>query len=176
MTRRAFTAAALSFLAFLPLDAQELALETILIRNRPAEDLVPVVRPLVGENGSVTAFGGRLIVKASPRALREIKQLVEQLDVVPRSLWITVRQSREAETSGRTVGGDVTVERRDGKARDPDHPRTRVRGRSAKARRASRDRSSSSSARSRGARRTSASAARSRCCRPRSFRAPRGRS
>jgi len=129
MTRRALTTAGFGFLALLPLYAQELSLETILVRNRPAEDLVPVVRPLVGENGNVTAFGGRLIVKASPRALREIKELVEKLDVVPRSLWITVRQSREAETSGRSTFGDVTVERRDGQRGETrTTTRTRVTG------------------------------------------------
>jgi hypothetical protein len=100
-----------------PLAAQEATLETIALRNRPAEDLVPVLEPLVGPGGSVTAFGGRLIVKAAPRAMREIKDLVAKLDVVPRSLWITVRQSRDVDTSGRQIGagGGVVVERRDGR-------------------------------------------------------------
>ena len=76
-----------------------------------------MLEPLVGRAGSVTAFGNRLIVKAAPAAMREIKDLVAKLDVVPRSLWITVRQSREVETSGRQVGasGGVVVERRDGR-------------------------------------------------------------
>src|SRR6185436_17525979 len=89
-----------SLLLAVPLLAQEPALETITVRNRPAEDLVPVLEPLVGPGGSVTAFGSRLIVKAAPAALREIKGLVAKLDVVPRSLWITVRQTRDVETSG----------------------------------------------------------------------------
>jgi hypothetical protein len=106
-----------SLLLVAPLFAQEPALETIPVRNRPAEDLVPVLEPLVGRGGSVTAFGNRLIVKAAPAAMREIKDLVAKLDVVPRSLWITVRQSRDVETSGRQVGasGGVVVERRDGR-------------------------------------------------------------
>jgi hypothetical protein len=126
MKVRAFAALAFGLLAA-PLLAQQLSLETILVRNRPAEDLVPVIQPLVGPDGSVAAFGSRLIVKAQPRALREIKELVEKLDVVPRSLWITVRQSRDAETSGRTVGGNVTVERRDGQ-RGETRTTTRVTG------------------------------------------------
>src|SRR6185295_5692574 len=93
---------------------------------RPAEDLVSVVRPLVGADGSVTAFGSRLIVKAQPRALREIKELVARLDVAPRSLMITVRQSRDADTSGRSASGNVTAERRD--ARGTTKTTTRVTG------------------------------------------------
>lgn len=117
MRRRAIAAVAFSLLFLSPASAQDLPLETILVKNRPAEDLVPVLQPLLGPGGSVTAFGNRLIVKAAPRALRDIKQLVAQLDVVPRSLWITVRQSREAEGSERSIGasGNVTVERREGK-------------------------------------------------------------
>lgn len=103
MRRRAIAAAVLAWLA-LSAAAQDRSLETILVRNRPAEDLVPAVRPLVGEGGSVTAFGNRLIVRASARSLREIKELVAQLDVAPRSLWITVRQSRQAEATDRSLG------------------------------------------------------------------------
>jgi len=112
-----------------PLFAQQPALETILVKNRPAEDLVPVLEPLVGPGGSLAAFGSRLIVKAAPAAMREIKDLVAKLDVVPRSLWITVRQSRDTESSGRQVGasGGVVVERRpDG--RGTTTTRTEVRG------------------------------------------------
>lgn len=117
MRRRALAAVAFSLLFLSPVLAQDLPLETILVKNRPAEDLVPILQPLVGPGGSMTAFGSRLIVKASPRALREIKELVLKLDVVPRSLWISVRQSREAQGSERSLGasGNVTVERRDGK-------------------------------------------------------------
>lgn len=115
MMRRALAAVAVALLVLSPASAQELSLETILVKNRPAEDLVPILQPLVAPGGSVTAFGSRLIVKAAPQALRDIKQLLAQLDVVPRSLWITVRQSREAEGSERSIGGSVTVERRAGK-------------------------------------------------------------
>lgn len=117
MTRRAIAAVAFSLLFLSPVLAQDFPLETILVKNRPAEDLVPILQPLVGQGGNVTAFGSRLIVKASARALREIKELVEKLDVVPRSLWIAVRQSREAEGSERSISasGNVTVERRQGK-------------------------------------------------------------
>lgn len=135
MTRRAIATAALAVLALPPLLAQGPSLETILIKNRPAEDLVPAVQPLVGEGGSVTAFGGRLIVKASARALREIKELVAQLDVVPRSFWITVRQSREADASERAVGvgaavetSPETVETRQGGRVETRTTRTRVTG------------------------------------------------
>jgi hypothetical protein len=126
MTRRALALLALCSMAP-QLRAQELSLETIVVKNRPAEDLVAVVRPLIGVDGSVTAFGSRLIVKAQPRALREIKDLVARLDVAPRSLMITVRQSRDVDTSGRSAGGNVVVERREGQ-RGTTRTTTRVTG------------------------------------------------
>jgi hypothetical protein len=46
--------------------AQEPQIETMVVRNRPADDLVPVLQPFVGPAGAVTASGSRLIVKAAP--------------------------------------------------------------------------------------------------------------
>jgi len=105
-----------ALLLAVPIAAQEAAIETFVVRNRPAEDLVIVLRPLVGSNGSVTAFAGKLIVKAEPAALAQVRQLLPQLDVPPRALWITVRslseatgQDRAAAISGAVRAGDATV-------------------------------------------------------------------
>jgi hypothetical protein len=97
--------------------AQEQQLEILTIRNRPAQDLVPLVRPLVGPGGSVTASGSKLIVSASPQALADVARVVRELDVPPRSLWISVTQERDsgesgqaAEVAGRVGSGGVSVQ------------------------------------------------------------------
>ncbi len=103
MTRlRHFAIVTLFLLGSGPLCGQDIA--TIAVRNRPAEDLVAALKPLVGVEGSVTAFGDKLIVKAGPQALREVRALIAELDVQPRSLWITVRQLRDAEMQGKSAG------------------------------------------------------------------------
>lgn len=91
--------------------AEETVVEVIAVRNRPAEDLVGVLVPLAGPDGVVTAAGGRLVVKATPSALAQIKQVLNGLDVPPRALWITVKQSadRSAATTTAQASGSVTA-------------------------------------------------------------------
>jgi hypothetical protein len=98
--------------------AQDQRLQVFTLSQRPAEDLVEAIRPLVGAGGAVTASGSKLIVNASPAALAEIARLVRELDVPARSLWITVErqatgsdQRSAGEVSGRVDAGGVTVTR-----------------------------------------------------------------
>ncbi|MGE0454192.1 MAG: secretin N-terminal domain-containing protein [Vicinamibacteria bacterium] len=112
--------------AFLSPDAsvaQEQQLQILTIRNRPAEDLVALVRPLLGPGGSVTASGDKLIVSASPRALAEVARVVRELDVAPRSLWISVAQEASAGASGRSAEIAGRPPREVPPARSPRRPR-----------------------------------------------------
>lgn len=88
------------------------------LRHRTAAELIPIIQPLLGREGSVSGFQGQLIVRATPANLAEIKRILASLDTAPRQLLITVRQDADvdrsrsaAEVSG-SVGGDhgrVTV-------------------------------------------------------------------
>ncbi len=97
-TRAALVSFAL-WVAILPCAAQETVLEILTVRNRPAESLLGDLLPLAGPNGSVTASGGKLIVNAAPAALAQIKRVLLEIDVVPRSLWITVSQGGAVQTA-----------------------------------------------------------------------------
>ena len=98
--------------------AQQTVLEVIPLRYRTAPEVIPVIEPLLGRDGSVSGFQGQLVVRASPASLEEIKRILATLDTAPRQLLITVRQDADAEwnrsaaeVSG-SVGGDharVTV-------------------------------------------------------------------
>lgn len=93
--------------------ADDTVVEILAVRNRPADDLVAVLAPLAGPDGSVTAAGSKLVVRARPEALAQVRRALTELDVAPRSLWISVRQGRESTTTGSAVAGGVTVTRRD---------------------------------------------------------------
>ncbi len=94
-------------LAVLLLPTDDTDVEVIVVRNRPASDLVATLEPLVGSGGSVAAMENRLIVKAAPQVLAQIRDVVAALDVAPRSLWITVRQASGGQSSAR--GGSVSA-------------------------------------------------------------------
>lgn len=64
------------------------------IHSRPAGDLLPQVRMLLGEKGSATAYGNRLIVRAPEKQLEDVRWLISELDRAPRNLLVEVRVDR----------------------------------------------------------------------------------
>jgi hypothetical protein len=108
--------ALLGLLASLSL-AAETVFEVIELRYRSAEELLPVLRPLVEPEGSISTVQNKLIVRAPRERLAELRRLVAQLDTAPRMLLVTVRQgggfersTRAAGVSGKGEFGDVTVD------------------------------------------------------------------
>lgn len=73
--------------------AIEPQVETIVVRSQPAAALVDVVRPLLGQDGGVSAFHDKLIVRGSPQQIAAVRSLLADLDRPARRLIIEVRQS-----------------------------------------------------------------------------------
>jgi len=99
-------------LASIAAHAQSMVLEVIPLHYRMAEEIIPIIQPLLAREGSVSGFQGQLIVRTTPANLEEIKRILASLDTAPRQLVITVRQETDversrssAEVSG-SVGGD----------------------------------------------------------------------
>lgn len=102
--RIALLAVALSIC--LPLQA---ATEVIQLNNRMAEDVLPVAESVLGGQGRVTAYGNQLIVNAPDSLIRELRQVVDQLDIAPKRLLISVdtQDSASSATGGYRVDGSV---------------------------------------------------------------------
>jgi hypothetical protein len=73
-------------------------MEVIPLQHRSAEELLPVILPLLDKDGVASGMGNQLILRTSPRNLAEIKKLLHSLDTVPRRLKITVLQNADSET------------------------------------------------------------------------------
>lgn len=105
-------------LASIAAHAQNTVLEVIPLRYRMAQEVIPIIQPMLAREGSVSGFQGQLVVRTTPANMEEVKRILASLDTAPRQLLITVRQDAEAgrsrsaaEVSG-SVGGDrgrVTV-------------------------------------------------------------------
>ncbi len=90
--------------------------EVIQLRYRQADQVIPVLQPLLGRESSISSFQNQLVVRASPGELAQIRKVLESIDTAPRRLLITVRQvadgeraRREAELSGSIGGRDARV-------------------------------------------------------------------
>lgn len=111
MTRLACLAAALLF-ALQAVAAPD-DIHVITLKHRTAQELVPVIRPLLGPTDAVSAIDYRLLIRTSPKRLADVERVVQQLDVAQRNLTLTVRQGSQAENRDTSQGlsGEVDIGR-----------------------------------------------------------------
>jgi len=88
------------------------AVEVIPLHYRTAEEVIPILQPMLDPGGTLSGFRGQLIVRTTPENLVEIKRILASVDAAPRQLQITVRQDadgrarrRAADVSG-NIGND----------------------------------------------------------------------
>ena len=75
------------------------SLEIIELRNRPAEQIIPIIQPMLDKGGALTGSGFQLMVRTSSANLAQIRQMVASLDRAARQLLIQVRQDSESSDS-----------------------------------------------------------------------------
>ena len=66
------------------------ATEVLPLSHRTSAEILPAAQSFLGKDGSVSAFENKLIVKAAPDKIDELRTLLEQLDTAPRRLLISV--------------------------------------------------------------------------------------
>ncbi len=96
--------------------AAGMSLELIPLNYRTADEIIPIIRPLLVEGGSLTGANNQLIVKTTSANLAEIRQILASIDIAARRLLITVKQDIEGQIdrrdqgiSGRYSSGDVSI-------------------------------------------------------------------
>ena len=93
------------------LSADEPVIEFIPLQHRPANELQPLLAPLLEKSDQVFSNGNGLIVKCSSGRLASIKKLVEKLDTALPNLVITVIRSshRSADELNASATVNATV-------------------------------------------------------------------
>ncbi len=76
------------------------SLEIVPLRHRSAEQVIPVLRPLVQPGGVLTGQGYQLIVRTSPGNLAEIRSALAAIDTPQRRLMVSVRFDASDAASG----------------------------------------------------------------------------
>jgi hypothetical protein len=94
----------------------ETEFKIITLQHRFASDLLPVIEPMVGADGTATGMNNQLILRASPERMIEIEKTVTKLDAARANRKITVKTSnnlqseqQRVEAKGSTKIGKVTV-------------------------------------------------------------------
>ena len=114
MRRRRFSALLFAVaLGWLPaVQAQQTVLEVIELNYRNADEVMPMLKPLLAPGGTISGMQNRIIVRTTPQNLAELRKVLDVVDAMPRKLQISVRQESsasgtgsEAEVSG-SIGND----------------------------------------------------------------------
>jgi hypothetical protein len=86
-------------------------IEVIELKARTLDEVLPVVRPLVGDDAAVTGMGNNLIIKASPAQVAAVRKLLAEIDRPPKRLLITVSNQGEnfGGTSGYAASADIKI-------------------------------------------------------------------
>lgn len=84
-------------------------IEVIELKSRSLDEILPVIQPFAGADGTVTGMGNNLIIKAPPARVKEIRRLLVNLDRPPRRLVITVGNQDDVtrSASGYRASADI---------------------------------------------------------------------
>ncbi|MDY7559601.1 secretin N-terminal domain-containing protein [Pseudomonas sp. 10B1] len=94
------------------------ATEVVPLNYRTSDDLLPVAKSFLGKDGTVSAYGNKLIVNAEPGKIEELRTLLGQLDKAPKRLLISVDTSdnnnQDSQRANRTRIINRSTDSRDG--------------------------------------------------------------
>lgn len=91
----------------------ETEFKIITLQYRFASDLLPMIEPMVGADGTATGMNNQLILRAAPERMREIEATIEKLDAARANRKITVNRSNNIQNQRERV--DATGSVRTGK-------------------------------------------------------------
>lgn len=89
----------------LPAVADEL--EIFELKGATPQEIIPLVKPFVGAEGTVTGMHNKLIVRTTAERMAEVRKIVRQFDRAPRRLLLQVRDSAPSETAASDIGLSV---------------------------------------------------------------------
>jgi type II secretory pathway component GspD/PulD (secretin) len=92
--------------------AQETVLEVIDLKYRSADQIVPMLKPLLAPGGTISSLQNRVIVRTTPQNLAELRKVLDAVDNKPKRLVISVRQemAQASAASGAEVSGSIGTE------------------------------------------------------------------
>jgi hypothetical protein len=85
-------------------------LQVIELKYRLADEVIPVVQPLIEQGGVVTGSDRFVFVRTSPGNFAQVRDAVAALDRPPRQLVITVGQGTVSDRSAAEVRGAASID------------------------------------------------------------------
>ncbi|MCG8426249.1 MAG: hypothetical protein MI754_02695, partial [Chromatiales bacterium] len=84
-------------------------LEIITLTSRPVSEVLPIIKPFISPDGSVSGMQNQLIIRTSPDNLEEIKEILAKIDTPARRLMISVRQGESTNQQRQGISADIST-------------------------------------------------------------------
>jgi hypothetical protein len=99
------------------------SLQVIDLKYRTAQEVIPVLQPLLEPGAALSGQDYKLFVRASSTNLSQLRAALAQIDRQPRQLFVSVRQGTEQEIERDGAGVSGTVRAGDGSVSVNERPR-----------------------------------------------------
>ena len=86
------------------------SITTIQLLNRPAEEIMPIVKPMLGAGDVITGRGFKIFLRSSPETLAQVREMIDVLDSAAKILQITVFQGNTRTLSALDIGVNIQIE------------------------------------------------------------------
>lgn len=87
--------------------------EFIQLKGRTAEEMIPLLKPLLKQGDALTGTGYQLIIRTDRQTLSDVRAVINQLDHAQRNLLISVRRGKAGEAQHRQVDASGSVRLKD---------------------------------------------------------------
>lgn len=85
-------------------------IEVIALRYRSVEQMLPVLQPLIHANEAISGQGFNLIVRAGPETLKQIREMLQQVDRPIRQMLVQVRFGDLSDEQRNAAQAEVRIE------------------------------------------------------------------
>ena len=89
---------------------QAASITTIQLSNRPAAEIIPIVKPMLGADDAITGQGFKIFLRSSAQTLAQIQEMIDALDIASKILQISVFQGSSRGLSALGIGGNIQIE------------------------------------------------------------------
>ena len=112
--------------------AAQVKLDIIPLKHRTPDQVMPALRPLVGDEAALSGANNRIFIRADAATRAAVKQAIDALDTPLRSLMISVRQDNDDSIGrdGVAISGDIRAGNAGVRASDGGREGTVIEGRS----------------------------------------------
>lgn len=112
--------------------AAQVKLDIIPLKHRTPDQVMPALRPLVGDEAALSGANNRIFIRADAATRAAVKQAIDALDTPLRSLMVSVRQDNDDSIGrdGVAISGDIRAGNAGVRAPDGGREGTVIEGRS----------------------------------------------